>query len=205
MSFLIYRDFIKPFFDRLVALMLLVITFPVWLIILIFQFFIYKTQLFFFQTRPGYESKPFVIFKFRTMIGDYQAGTDNSLDAQRLTWFGKFLRKTSLDELPQLINILRGEMSLVGPRPLLMEYMSIYNSEQSRRHDVKPGITGWAQVNGRNAITWKDKLSLDIWYVDHQSFLLDLKILFLTLIKVLGAQGVNAPGSATTEKFNGQN
>lgn len=187
------------------AVILIAITFPVWLLIVFIQFLLFGKQIFFFQERPGYLSKPFVLIKFRTMKGNYQTGADTSTDAQRLTTFGKFLRKASLDELPQLLNILRGQMSLVGPRPLLMEYLDIYSPTQNRRHEVKPGITGWAQVNGRNAITWRDKLALDVWYVDHQSFFLDLKILFLTLIKVVSAQGINAPGSATTDKFNGNN
>lgn len=155
------------------------------------------------QVRPGLQGQPFTMVKFRTMTDE--RGPDGALfpDAQRLTTFGKFLRASSLDELPELWNVLRGEMSLVGPRPLLMEYLPLYNAEQARRHELRPGITGWAQVNGRNAISWKDKFALDVWYVDNQSLLLDIKILWMTVRKVLLRDGISAAGEATMSKFTG--
>jgi lipopolysaccharide/colanic/teichoic acid biosynthesis glycosyltransferase len=155
------------------------------------------------QVRPGKDGEPFEMLKFRTMT-DAQDATGNLLpDEQRLTGLGRFLRSTSLDELPELWNVLKGEMSLVGPRPLLMEYLPLYNPRQARRHDVRPGITGWAQVNGRNAISWPEKLELDVWYVEHQSFWLDAKILLLTVWKVVRRHGISAAGHATQEKFEG--
>lgn len=161
------------------------------------------TPIFFRQTRPGYKGKPFSIYKFRTMTGARNENGTLLPDSARLTRFGRFLRSVSLDELPELFNILRGEMSLVGPRPLLMEYLPRYSPEQMRRHDVMPGLTGWAQINGRNAITWQDKFKLDVWYVDHWSFWLDIKILWLSLWKVFSRQDVSQPGQATTEYFTG--
>lgn len=155
------------------------------------------------QQRPGQHGRPFTIYKFRTMT-DARDGQGNLLpDADRLTPFGQFLRSTSLDALPELINVVKGEMSLVGPRPLLMRYLERYTPEQMRRHEVKPGITGWAQVNGRNTLTWEQKFALDVWYVDHQSFWLDLKIILLTVWKVLKREGINRPGQATMEEFFG--
>ncbi len=155
------------------------------------------------QVRPGLHGKPFTMVKFRTMTDE--RGPDGALlpDAQRLTSFGRFLRASSLDELPELWNVLRGEMSLVGPRPLLMEYLPLYTPEQARRHEVCPGITGWAQVNGRNAISWTDKFALDVWYVDHRSLWLDVQILWRTVRKVLVRDGISAPGDATMPKFEG--
>lgn len=155
------------------------------------------------QVRPGYRGQPFELMKFRTMTGATSEGSGALPDEQRLTTTGRWLRRMSLDELPQLINVLRGDMSLVGPRPLLMEYLSLYSPEQARRHDVQPGITGWAQVNGRNALTWEERFRLDVWYVDHHSIWLDLKILWLTVLRVLQAQGVNEPGAATMSRFTG--
>ena len=155
------------------------------------------------QQRPGLYGEPFVICKFRTMRDAFDADENPLPDEQRMTRLGKFLRSTSLDELPEFWNALKGDMSLVGPRPLLMEYLPLYTSEQARRHEVKPGITGWAQVNGRNAISWEEKLKLDVWYVDHESLWLDLKILFLTVVKVLRSEGVTQDGYVTTEKFRG--
>ncbi|GAA6119684.1 sugar transferase [Acidovorax sp. FG27] len=155
------------------------------------------------QQRPGLHGRPFVMFKFRTMTDARDARGVLRPDAERLTAFGRWLRSTSLDELPELINVLRGEMSLVGPRPLLMEYLPLYSKEQMRRHDVRPGITGWAQVNGRNALRWEDKFALDVWYVDHRSFRLDLRILALTVLQVLRRDGINAPGEATAAPFTG--
>ena len=154
--------------------------------------------------RPGLHGRPFLIYKFRTMRDDRDAQGNLLPDEERLTPLGRFLRSLSLDELPELINVLRGEMSLVGPRPLLMEYLDRYTPEQARRHEVLPGITGWAQVNGRNAITWEDKFRFDCWYVDHWSLKLDVKILLMTLWKVLTREGVSQPGHATAEKFHGQ-
>ena len=156
------------------------------------------------QQRPGLRGRPFQIYKFRTMNLARDAQSNLLPDIQRLTRFGSFLRSTSLDELPELFLVLKGDMSLVGPRPLLMEYMPCYTTEQARRHEVKPGITGWAQVNGRNAISWEKKLELDVWYVDNQSFCLDLKILALTVIEVIRRRGVCAPGYATMPKFDGR-
>ena len=158
--------------------------------------------VFFRQRRPGLGDQAFTLLKFRTMkMG--AAGVEPVPDSQRLTALGRVLRRTSLDELPELINVLRGDMSLVGPRPLLMEYLSLYNPEQARRHDVRPGITGWAQVNGRNAITWEEKFRLDVWYVDHRSVGLDFIILWKTVIRVISAEGVSQPGHATMEPFRG--
>jgi lipopolysaccharide/colanic/teichoic acid biosynthesis glycosyltransferase len=155
------------------------------------------------QQRPGLDGVPFTLVKFRTMREEYDARGAARPDAERLTAFGRWLRRTSLDELPELWNVLRGEMSLVGPRPLLMEYLSLYSPEQARRHEVRPGITGWAQVNGRNAISWEQKLCFDVWYVDHRSFWLDLRILWMTIKRVIRAQDVSQAGHATAEKFRG--
>lgn len=162
------------------------------------------TPILFRQQRPGYRGRPFHILKFRTM-SDRRA-PDGSLlpDAERLGRFGRFLRSTSLDELPELFNILRGEMSLVGPRPLLMEYLPLYSAEQARRHDMPPGLTGWAQVHGRNALSWPDKFRLDVWYVDHWNFWLDIRIIFMTLVKVFKREGISQEGQVTMEKFRGE-
>jgi sugar transferase EpsL len=162
-----------------------------------------KGPVFFRQLRPGLGGQPFTLLKFRTMTEARDDRGNNLPDAMRLTRFGRFLRSTSLDELPELIHVLRGEMSLVGPRPLLMQYLPRYTPEQNRRHDVKPGMTGWAQVNGRNAITWEQKFALDVWYVDHSSFGIDCKIIFLTVLKVLSGAGISQPGHATMEEFKG--
>ncbi len=161
------------------------------------------SPVFFSQVRPGLHGKPFRMVKFRTMTDERDANGALLPDAQRLTAFGRFLRASSLDELPELWNVLRGEMSLVGPRPLLMEYLPLYTPEQARRHEVRPGITGWAQVNGRNAISWADKFTMDVWYVDHCSLWLDVRILWLTVRKVLVRDGISAPGDATMPKFEG--
>jgi lipopolysaccharide/colanic/teichoic acid biosynthesis glycosyltransferase len=159
--------------------------------------------VFFRQERPGINGKPFKIYKFRTMTNGCDASGRLLPDSERLTRLGRFLRSTSLDELPELFNVLKGEMSIVGPRPLLMRYLDRYTPEQMRRHEVKPGITGWAQINGRNAITWEDKFRLDVWYVDHQSLWLDLRIIALTVLKVLKREGISQPGQATMEEFMG--
>lgn len=193
----------KRIFDLVAVTLGLILLSPFVVLIGILVRIFLGTPVFFRQTRPGYKGNPFSIYKFRTMTDAH--GTDGALlpDSERLTRFGRFLRSVSLDELPELFNILRGEMSLVGPRPLLMEYLPRYSPEQMRRHDVMPGLTGWAQVNGRNAITWQDKFKLDVWYVDHWSFWLDIKILFLSLWKVFSREGISQPGQATTEYFTG--
>ena len=193
----------KRFFDIFLAsLALLLLALP----LLALAWLIHRklgSPVFFCQVRPGLQGRPFTMFKFRTMTDE--RGSDAALlsDAQRLTPLGRFLRSSSLDELPELWNVLRGEMSLVGPRPLLMEYLPLYSPEQSRRHEVRPGITGWAQINGRNAISWADKFALDVWYVDHRSMWLDLRILWLTVRKVLVRDGISAEGEATMSRFEG--
>ena len=160
--------------------------------------------MFFFQQRPGLHGEPFLMVKFRTMTDERKPDGTLKEDAQRLTPFGRWLRATSLDELPELWNVLKGEMSLVGPRPLLMEYLPLYSKEQARRHEVRPGVTGWAQINGRNALDWEDKFNLDVWYVDHHSIWLDIKILWATVRKVLLRDGISASGEATMSKFTGK-
>lgn len=196
-----YRSFIKPLFDRLAAVLLLVITSPVFLACVVLLAIANHGKVFFVQPRPGFRERVFSVVKFRTMTDEKDHAGNLLPDEKRLTAVGKFIRKTSLDELPQLFNVLKGEMSFVGPRPLLIEYLSLYNDEQRRRHLVKPGITGWAQVNGRNAISWEEKFALDCWYVEHISFGIDLKILFLTAIKVLRAEGISSETSVTMERF----
>ena len=195
----------KPAFDFVFGILLVaLLTAPALLLILLVRVKL-GPPVFFTQTRPGLHGQPFQMIKFRTMTN---ARADNGTllpDCERLTCFGCFLRSTSLDELPELLNVLKGEMSLVGPRPLLMDYLPLYSPEQSRRHEVKPGITGWAQVNGRNAISWEEKFQLDVWYVDHQSFWLDLKILFLTVKRVFQRSGISAYGEMTMPRFTGNN
>ncbi len=193
----------KRIFDLIGASLGLVILSPFLVVIAILVRIFLGAPILFRQIRPGSKGKPFTVYKFRTMT-EARDGQGNLLsDDIRLTRFGNFLRSSSLDELPELFNILRGEMSLVGPRPLLMEYLPLYSPEQMRRHDVHPGVTGWAQVNGRNAIDWPTHFALDVWYVDHWSFGLDLKILFMTFWKVIQRQGINQPGRATIEYFKG--
>ncbi|HEY3313159.1 MAG TPA: sugar transferase [Anaerolineales bacterium] len=193
----------KRIFDLLVAVIVLVVLSPVLLVLALLVWVFHGWPVLFGQKRPGYAGKPFIIYKFRTMTG--ARSTDGSLlpDDERLTKLGRILRASSLDELPEFFNVLRGEMSLVGPRPLLMQYLERYSTEQARRHNVLPGITGWAQVNGRNALSWQDKFRLDVWYVDHWSFWLDIKILLLTLWKVFRREGISQPGHATAEEFMG--
>ncbi len=193
----------KRIFDLTVILLGFILLSPfMFLTALIVGIFL-GTPIFFFQQRPGYKGQPFNIYKFRTMT-DASDSTGNLLpDSERLTNLGRFLRALSLDELPEIVNILRGEMSVVGPRPLLMDYLERYSAEQMRRHDVYPGLTGWAQVKGRNAITWRDKFRHDVWYVDNWSFWLDIKIILLTLWKVIKREGISQPGQATTEYFMG--
>ena len=190
-------------FDNFVAVLLLIILLPVFVIIAFKVKSKLGARVFFRQIRPGFLGEPFEIIKFRTMRDAVDSYGNVLPDSERLTSFGKFLRSTSFDELPELWNVLKGEMSLVGPRPLLMEYLPLYSAEQNRRHEVLPGITGWAQVNGRNAISWEEKFDLDVWYVDNQFFWLDLKILFLTVKKVLVRSGISADGQVTNERFLG--
>jgi lipopolysaccharide/colanic/teichoic acid biosynthesis glycosyltransferase len=192
--------------DILFAFILLIVALiPIFIIIILLYFKHGASEVFFMQYRPGRNEKIFRLIKFKTMNNKCDASGNILPDAERLTSIGRFIRKTSLDELPQLINVLKGDMSLVGPRPLLVEYLPLYNEHQKRRHEVKPGITGWAQVNGRNAISWQEKFDLDVWYVDHCSFSLDMKILWLTILKVFKREGINQAGQATVEKFNGHN
>ena len=193
----------KRTFDLLLSTLLIIILSPILIGLFIAAWAQFGWPPLFTQTRPGYKGRIFEIIKFRSMTN--ATNTEGTLlpDYERITPFGSFLRRTSLDELPELINIFLGQMSFVGPRPLLVQYLERYNDEQARRHDVLPGLTGWAQVNGRNAITWQQKFGLDVWYVDHQSFLLDIKILWLTLAKVLRREGINQPGNATMEEFLG--
>ena len=190
-------------FDILISLLFLVILSPVLLIIALIIKYKMGSPVLFKQLRPGFKEKPFIIFKFRTMRNEINSDGIELPDSQRLDPFGKFLRSTSLDELPELWNVYKGDMSLVGPRPLLMEYLPLYSLRQARRHNVKPGITGWAQINGRNSISWNEKLDMDVWYVDNKTFLLDLKILFLTLFKVIKQEGISKNGYITTDKFKG--
>lgn len=194
----------KRIFDLLVTSIGLIVILPMLLVIsLMVRIFLGKPILF-RQQRPGYKGRPFITYKFRTMTN--RLGPDGKLlpDAERLTAFGRFLRSTSLDDLPQVLNVLRGEMSLVGPRPLLMQYLTRYTPEQMRRHDVLPGMTGWAQVHGRNALDWEEKFRLDVWYVDHRTFWLDIEILFMTPGKVLRREGISQPGQATAEEYQGK-
>ncbi len=194
---------IKRCIDIVVAGLGLIVLSPVLAVIMVVIWIQMGRPIFFKQTRPGYKGKPFEMVKFRTM-SNKRDHTGNLLpDEQRLTSLGKFLRKTSLDELPELFNVLKGDMSLVGPRPLLMQYLERYTPEQARRHEVKPGITGWAQVNGRNAISWEEKFALDVWYVDNQSLWLDIKILAITIWKVFRREGISAQGEATMPEFMG--
>ncbi|MFD0931593.1 sugar transferase [Psychroflexus salinarum] len=198
-----YESILKPFLDFLAALLGLLLLSPIFIIVTLLLAIANAGKPFFFQKRPGQYEHTFRIIKFKTM--NDKRGEDGQLlpDSDRLTAVGKFVRKTSLDEVPQLINVLKGDMSLVGPRPLLPEYLPLYDEEQKKRHQVKPGITGWAQVNGRNALSWKGKFEKDVEYVRNQSFVLDVKILFLTLKKVVKSEGINQGGQATAQKFEG--
>lgn len=194
---------IKRLFDFVVSFLLLIVLFPLMCLIGIKIRNNLGHPYIFKQKRPGLDGKIFEVLKFRSMKDAFDAEGNSLPDADRLTPFGRKLRSSSLDELPSLWNVLKGDMSLVGPRPLLVEYLTLYNEEQAKRHDVRPGITGWAQINGRNAISWDDKFKLDIWYVENQSFWLDVKILFLTLKKVFIKEGISAEGHATIEPFKG--
>ena len=195
--------FLKRLFDLVIAVPSVIIFLPVIVLIGLLVRMRIGSPVFFCQVRPGLHGMPFVIYKFRTMMDERDRNGNMLPDGERLTRLGRFLRKTSMDELPELFNVIKGDMSIVGPRPLLMQYLDRYTPEQARRHEVKPGITGWAQVNGRNAISWEDKFKLDVWYVDNMSLGLDMKIIAMTIWKILKREGINQPGHATAEKFKG--
>jgi sugar transferase EpsL len=197
------QDLVKRAFDAAGAALLLVLLSPLLAVIAIIVRIALGSPVLFRQRRPGLHGRPFLLLKFRTMSERRGPGGDLLADAERLTRVGRLLRRTSLDELPELLNVLAGDMSLVGPRPLLMEYLPLYTPEQMRRHEVRPGLTGWTQVNGRNALSWEDKFALDVWYVDHRSVRLDLEILARTVREVLTGRGVSASGHATMEEFRG--
>lgn len=201
-----YKHFFKRLIDFIIVLCVLLAIWPILLVITVWLHFANKgAGAFFLQERPGRDGKIFRVIKFKTMTDERDAGGNLLPDEQRLTKVGRFVRSTSIDELPQLINVLKGDMALIGPRPLLPQYLPLYNKVQARRHEVRPGITGWAQCHGRNAISWTKKFELDVWYVDHCSFLLDLKIIFLTIKKVLVREGISSETSATMEAFTGNN
>ena len=199
-----YRH-LKALADRLAALLALLLLSPLLVVVVLLVRWRLGAPVLFRQQRPGYRGRPFCLLKFRTMTNARDGSGALLPDAQRLTSFGRWLRETSIDELPELINILRGEMSFIGPRPLLMQYLPLYSPEQARRHDVKPGFSGWGQINGRNAISWEEKFRLDVWYVDHQSFWLDVRIFLLTIWKVIRREGISAAGDATMPFFHGDN
>lgn len=201
-----YRNFFKRFLDFWISLIGLIMISPILIGVGIWLHFANKgAGTFFFQERPGKDAKIFKVIKFKTMTDERDSEGNLLPDAERLTRVGKFVRSTSIDELPQLINVLKGDMALIGPRPLLVEYLPLYSPEQARRHEVRPGISGWAQCHGRNAISWTEKFKLDVWYVDHVSFFTDLKVVFITIKKVLMRKDVNSATSATMEAFNGKN
>jgi len=194
----------KRVIDLIVSMIMIIICAPLFLLIAVMVRVKIGRPIFFIQKRPGLHGRPFILYKFRTMTEARDEGGTLLPDAERLTPFGRFLRSTSLDELPELINVLKGEMSLIGPRPLLMEYLGRYTPEQMRRHEARPGITGWAQINGRNALSWEERFELDVWYVDNHSLWLDIRILFMTIWTVLRRVGVNQEGQATMSKFMGK-
>ena len=198
-----YRLFFKRVLDILLSLTILIITSPFLLVVAVINYFLLLESPFFLQDRPGFHEKKIRIVKFKSMNNKKDVHGNLLPDNQRITSFGAFIRKTSIDELPQMFNVIIGDMSLIGPRPLLFRYIPLYDAAQKKRHDVKPGITGWAQVNGRNAISWEKKFGFDVWYVTHLSFLLDVKIIFLTIKNVLMAKEINQQGQATIEKFKG--
>ncbi|MDR3011474.1 MAG: sugar transferase [Sphingobacterium sp.] len=200
-----YRHFFKRLFDFFIALIGLIILSPIFIVVTIGLYIANDGKPFFFQSRPGLNERIFKIIKFKTMNDKKDTNGNLLSDAERLTPIGAFVRKTSLDEIPQLINVLKGDMAIIGPRPLLIQYLPLYDDKQRRRHDVRPGITGWAQVNGRNAISWTKKFELDVWYVDHVSFLTDLNVFFTTFKKVFKREGISANGHVTIEPFNGNN
>jgi len=201
----VYKFFIKRSLDFCVSLIVLILISPIFILLIVFLAIANNGKPFFVQRRPGKNEKIFSIIKFKTMNDRVDDNGQLLPDKDRLTKVGSFVRKTSLDEIPQLLNVLKGEMSLIGPRPLIIEYLPIYNTTQKKRHDVKPGITGWAQINGRNSITWKKKFEYDVWYVENCSFLLDAKIIGLTLKKVIQKEDVNLSEELTSEYFNGKN
>jgi lipopolysaccharide/colanic/teichoic acid biosynthesis glycosyltransferase len=200
-----YKKILKPLFDYFIAVVILILSFPLTLIAGLCLLFMNNGKVFFTQIRPGKNEVLFKVIKFKTMNDKKNINGDLLPDAERLTKVGALIRKTSLDEIPQLLNVLKGDMSLIGPRPLLPEYLPLYSEEQRMRHLVKPGITGWAQVNGRNAISWEKKFELDVWYVNNQSFLIDMKIFLMTIKKVFISEGINQAGEATAAAFNGKN
>ena len=205
-SIIMYQKHLKRILDFTIALLALLVLMPLLLIVIIWLHFANEgAGVFFTQERPGKDGKLFKIIKFKSMTERRDASGQLLPDSERLTTAGRFIRKTSIDELPQLFNVLKGDMSLIGPRPLLVQYLPLYSKEQARRHEVRPGITGWAQVNGRNAISWHDKFTLDVWYVDHCSCSLDIKILFMTLLKVVKRSDINSNTSDTMEVFQGNN
>lgn len=201
-----YKHFFKRFFDFWISLFALICLSPLLLVVTIWLHFANKgAGAFFIQERPGKDGKIFKIIKFKTMTDEWDANGDFLPDADRLTQVGKFVRSTSIDELPQLFNVLKGDMALIGPRPLLVQYLDLYSKEQARRHEVRPGISGWAQCHGRNAISWTEKFKLDVWYVDHVSLLTDLKVIWITVMKVLNRSDISQEGQATMDFFNGHN
>ncbi len=198
-----YRNLLKPVCDFLLSLSILFLTSPIIIITTLFLFVINKGKPFFFQRRPGKNERIFNVIKFKTMLDKKDKHGLLLPDADRITSVGNIVRKTSIDELPQLINVLKGDMSLIGPRPLLVQYLSLYNDRQKRRHEVRPGITGWAQVNGRNTISWEQKFEYDVWYVDNLNLWLDIKIIWVTIIKVFKSESINQQGQSTVEYFKG--
>jgi len=198
-----YKDFFKRIFDLFISFVALLVLSPVFIVTTIGLYIVNNRKPFFLQLRPGKNERIFKVIKFKTMTDEKDEAGNFLPDADRMTKIGKFVRSTSLDELPQLLNVLKGDMSLIGPRPLLVQYLPLYSKEQSRRHSVRPGITGWAQVNGRNAISWQKKFEYDVWYVDNMSLFLDLKIAYLTIKKVFIREGINSESSVTTEAFKG--
>ena len=201
-----YKYLVKRIIDFIISLLALICISPILLVVTIWLHFANKgAGAFFYQERPGKDGKIFKVVKFKTMTDERDKDGKLLPDAQRLTKVGKFVRSTSIDELPQLFNVLKGDMSLIGPRPLLVKYLPLYSTEQARRHEVRPGISGWAQCHGRNAISWNEKFKLDVWYVDHCSFWIDLKVIFITIKKVLCRSDINSGTAATIEAFNGEN
>lgn len=201
-----YKSFFKRFLDFWISLIALIIISPILIVVTIWLHFANKgAGAFFLQERPGKYAKPFKVIKYKTMTDERGADGELLPDAQRLTTVGKFVRSTSIDELPQLINVLKGDMALIGPRPLLVKYLPLYSEEQMRRHEVRPGISGWAQCHGRNAISWTEKFKLDVWYVDHCTLWTDIQVIWITIMKVLKRADINEAGQATMEPFNGHN
>ena len=201
-----YKLFFKRFFDFWISLIVLICISPILLVVTIWLNFVNKgAGVFFFQERPGLHGKIFKVIKYKTMTDERDAEGNLLPDEVRLTKVGRFVRSTSIDELPQLINVLKGDMALIGPRPLLPQYLPLYSAEQARRHEVRPGISGWAQCHGRNAISWTEKFKLDVWYVDHVSLMTDLKVIWITIMKVLKRDGISQEGNVTMEAFNGDN